>query len=213
MLRQMILLGGLGLMIAGCSYYEVTDTGSGRTYYTRMITDRWGGSIAFEDARTGDDVVLRNYQVHKVTHDQYDAGIGARITAVVTPAAAVLPPSEPGSTVVMEGDSRVVISTDGTRTVISPDGTRTVFERDGTRTVIERDGTRTVIAADGSRTVLWPNGTRTVIAADGTRTLISPDGTRTVISPDRSGAIAAPGSDSTVITPRPGGSVEVHTSP
>jgi hypothetical protein len=156
MLSKAILLGGLGLMIAGCSYYEVTDTTSGRTYYTRQINDRVGGGIAFEDARTGTDVTLQNHEVRKVTHDQYEAGISI---GTVTPAAVVLPAGS-SSTVITPGSSRTVVTPDGSGTIVTPPSGTVITPGSGAVITPGRDGT--VITPGSGGTVITPGSSGSV---------------------------------------------------
>jgi hypothetical protein len=150
--RKAILLGGLGLMIAGCNYYAVTDPSSGRTYYTRMITDRLNGSIAFEDARTGDDVVLQSYEVHKISHDRYDTGVHG---TVVTPAAVVIPAAAPSATVITPGQSRTVVTPDRTGTIVTPPSPPVVTPGSGAVITPAPSGS-TVVTPGSGGTVVTP---------------------------------------------------------
>ena len=97
MLKQIVLLAGLGLLAAGCSYYQVTDTTTGQIYYTRQINSRPGGAIAFQDVQTGSNVTLQHPQVHKLTRDQYDTAVEASVPNV-QPAAVKIPPIGSSST-------------------------------------------------------------------------------------------------------------------
>ncbi len=80
MLRSALLMGALAVAVAGCTnYYHVKDPTTGRNYYTRMIWDKPGGGISFEDTVTGHDVTLQNSEVSKITSRQYDAVARHRI--------------------------------------------------------------------------------------------------------------------------------------
>jgi hypothetical protein len=64
------------LSAAGCaSYYQVTDTSTGKVYYSTSSqmeqTDR--GATTFVDAVTGDRVTFQNTQIAKITQEQFDA--------------------------------------------------------------------------------------------------------------------------------------------
>lgn len=84
MLRQTLLVVG-GLLLTGCSYYQVSDPTTGRTYYTSDIDRKMGGALAFKDARTGEKVTLQNHEVARIDRDQYDAGKRATITVIPAP--------------------------------------------------------------------------------------------------------------------------------
>lgn len=60
---------------AGCaSYYKVTDTTSGREYYTQEVS-RQGSAVEFRDAKTGATTTLQNSQVLEIDEDAYRAGL------------------------------------------------------------------------------------------------------------------------------------------
>jgi len=58
------------LAACGGSYYQVTDTSSGKSYYTRDI-DRDDGRARFKDNASGDKVNLDSFEVRKITEQQY----------------------------------------------------------------------------------------------------------------------------------------------
>lgn len=58
------------LTACGGNYYQVTDTGSGKSYYTRDI-DRDDGHIRFTDKASGDKVHLDSFEVREITRQQY----------------------------------------------------------------------------------------------------------------------------------------------
>jgi hypothetical protein len=64
----------LGLILCGCaSYYKVTDTASGRVYYTDKIQHKGSGSIYFKDEVSKVFVTLSGSEIMKLTRDQYMA--------------------------------------------------------------------------------------------------------------------------------------------
>jgi hypothetical protein len=78
--RTILLLAlGLGLTACGTRYYQVTDTTSGRVYYTRDVdTKRRTGTIEFKDAKSGAKVTLQSSQVEKISKAQYEQGLGTK---------------------------------------------------------------------------------------------------------------------------------------
>jgi hypothetical protein len=67
----------VALSLVACrSYWEVTDSDSGRSYYTRDV-DHDEGRLKFKDERTGDRVnLVGNSEVRELTRDQYHSAIG-----------------------------------------------------------------------------------------------------------------------------------------
>ena len=58
----------------GCaSYYKITDTASGRVYYTDHLEKRGSGAVAFKDDVTKTQVTLSGSEVMEITEDQYKA--------------------------------------------------------------------------------------------------------------------------------------------
>ena len=54
-LSTALMLGGLTMLVAGCSdnHYRVTDPTSGNTYYTTKVSDTGkGGAVKIKDANT-----------------------------------------------------------------------------------------------------------------------------------------------------------------
>ena len=73
-LRSIVLMAGSIGLLAGCSnYYQVRDPQSGNVYYTRLINDRVGGAVSFEDKLTGRDVTLQTSEIAKIDGDLYKA--------------------------------------------------------------------------------------------------------------------------------------------
>ena len=69
-----ILAATLPLLVACGSYYQVTDTNSGKAYYTRDV-DREDGHVRFVDKASGDKVNLDSVEVRKVSREQYENAI------------------------------------------------------------------------------------------------------------------------------------------
>jgi hypothetical protein len=63
----------LGLIVAlwgaGCTCYHVTDTRTGRTFYTKDVEELEGGAIAFVDMRSGSRVTVEAPQVEEIRCD------------------------------------------------------------------------------------------------------------------------------------------------
>ncbi|MEO1235940.1 MAG: hypothetical protein AAFX76_04050 [Planctomycetota bacterium] len=76
-----LLIVGATLTLTGCTYYEITDPHSGKTYYT----DNWNskgaesGVIVFEDAATGSKVTLATHEIRKVSERRYKASVSKQI--------------------------------------------------------------------------------------------------------------------------------------
>ena len=78
---------------AGCaSYYKVTDTTTGREYYTQDV-DRQGSAVQFTDDKTGAKTTLHNTQVLEIDESTYRAGLAAPAPIVVAPAAPTSAPT------------------------------------------------------------------------------------------------------------------------
>jgi hypothetical protein len=78
-------------LAAGCaSYYKVTDTSSGREYYTQEVS-RQGSAVQFTDAKTGATTTLQNSQVLEIDEDAYKAGLAASTPKVAQAAPAAAP--------------------------------------------------------------------------------------------------------------------------
>jgi hypothetical protein len=61
-MRSRIVLGlvlAAGGIVSGCtSYYEVSDPGTNRVYYTEKLDRRDSGTVRFKDARSGEEITL-----------------------------------------------------------------------------------------------------------------------------------------------------------
>lgn len=67
-----VLASVLGALSGCTSYYRVTDPGTNRVYYTTDLERGHNGTIAFRDARTGNEVTIQNSEVAKVTKEEYE---------------------------------------------------------------------------------------------------------------------------------------------
>ncbi|HEX5136926.1 MAG TPA: hypothetical protein VFY93_08145 [Planctomycetota bacterium] len=79
-MKRMLLLAAL-LLVGGCAgrYYRVTDTSSGRVYYTRDVdTKRRSGAVDFKDGKSGAKVTLQSSQVEKISEAQYQQGLASK---------------------------------------------------------------------------------------------------------------------------------------
>jgi hypothetical protein len=72
-----LMLGGLTMMVAGCTtYYRVTDPASGKAYYTTKVDDAGkAGAVKIKDDRTGSSVTLQSSEVKEISEDEYKAGM------------------------------------------------------------------------------------------------------------------------------------------
>ena len=64
-----------GIMAACGSgyYYKVVDPSSGKTYYTKKISEEKGGAIKLEDAATNSTVKIQNSEVTKIDRTEFNA--------------------------------------------------------------------------------------------------------------------------------------------
>ena len=97
-LSTALLLGGLTMLIAGCSdnHYRVTDPTSGNAYYTTKVSDTGkGGAVKIKDAKTGSTVTLQSSEVKEISEEEYEAAMMAKAPVKPPPMqpAAVQPPT------------------------------------------------------------------------------------------------------------------------
>lgn len=74
----LLLMVGMVATLAGCSYYEIVDPRTDRTYYTHNWKHRkyrTTGAIEFKDEVTGRTVTLTSHEVRKVKGREYKAGV------------------------------------------------------------------------------------------------------------------------------------------
>ena len=65
------------LLTSGC-YYKIRDVGSGRTYYTTSIENKWGGAIVIKDAKSKATVTLQNSEVHSISKEEFNRQLKAK---------------------------------------------------------------------------------------------------------------------------------------
>jgi hypothetical protein len=64
----------MGLLATACTtYYEVSDPGSGKTYYTTDIDRNRDGSVEFKDAVSGSLVTIQSSEIKEVNKETYKA--------------------------------------------------------------------------------------------------------------------------------------------
>jgi len=75
-----VAAAALCLILVGCtSYYKVTDTTSGRTYYTTGVDhQRQSSAVRFEDERTHSQVTLQSSEVKEVSEADFEAGVAGK---------------------------------------------------------------------------------------------------------------------------------------
>jgi hypothetical protein len=87
-LTAALMLGGLTMLVAGCSdnYYRVTDPTSGKEYYTTKVGDAGkGGAVKMKDEKTGSMVTLQSSDVKQISENEYEAGLVAKAPAEPAP--------------------------------------------------------------------------------------------------------------------------------
>ena len=64
----------LMMVTVGCSsYYQITDPGSGKVYYTTKVDKKKDGRIQFKDATSGGDITLQSSEVLKIKQDEFNS--------------------------------------------------------------------------------------------------------------------------------------------
>ena len=103
-LTAALMLGGLAMLVAGCSsdhYYRVTNPTTGNEYYATKIEQAGkGGAVKIKDDKTGSMVTLQSHEVKEISEDEYRAGLmtakpAPAQPAAVQPAAAQPAPAQP----------------------------------------------------------------------------------------------------------------------
>jgi uncharacterized protein YceK len=62
----------LMMVTMGCaSYYQITDPGSDKVYYTTKVDKNRDGSIEFKDATSGGKITLQSSEVLKIKKDEF----------------------------------------------------------------------------------------------------------------------------------------------
>lgn len=65
-----LVIAATTLSACGGDYYQVTDTSSGKSYYTRDV-ERDDGRVHFTDRASGAEVILGGAEIREVTRRQY----------------------------------------------------------------------------------------------------------------------------------------------
>ena len=71
-MKRLIIASVLGLLLTGCTYYKITDPGSGKEYYTNDLNAArytMNGAVIFTDMETGKTVTLQNSEVQRVDRE------------------------------------------------------------------------------------------------------------------------------------------------
>lgn len=64
------------VMAAGCSrYYQVRDPASDSLFYTQNIDEKRGGSIVFQDDKTGSLVTLQSSEVKEISEHEFQGAL------------------------------------------------------------------------------------------------------------------------------------------
>ena len=76
-LLSLLTAAGLCLLASGCTYYQIHDPHSGKTYYTHNWDSKGveSGVIVFKDSATGSKVTLANHEIRKIKEREYKAGV------------------------------------------------------------------------------------------------------------------------------------------
>ena len=94
-LTAALMLGGLAMLVAGCSsdhYYRVTHPTSGNEYYTTKVEDAGkGGAVKIKDDKTGSMVTLQSSDVKEISENEYRAGLTAPAKPAPVQPAAIQP--------------------------------------------------------------------------------------------------------------------------
>ncbi|MEM8737759.1 MAG: hypothetical protein AAGG38_04685 [Planctomycetota bacterium] len=71
----------LALSLTGCTYYQIDDPHSGKTYYTTNWEAKGveSGVIVFKDAATGSKVTLASHEIRKIKERKYKASVSKQI--------------------------------------------------------------------------------------------------------------------------------------
>lgn len=75
----LLILVTLGL--GGCTYYQIHDPHSGKTYYTNNWESKGveSGVIVFKDAATGSQVTLASHEIKEVKERKYKASVNKQL--------------------------------------------------------------------------------------------------------------------------------------
>lgn len=81
MRNALLLCCLIGLSSPGCTYYKITDPGSGKVYYTdnwRSARYGWNGAVRFTDIGSGQLVTLQNSELKVVDGEAVQLQTGKR---------------------------------------------------------------------------------------------------------------------------------------
>jgi hypothetical protein len=85
-----LIIGGLTMLIAGCTnYYRVTDPRTGKAYYTTKVDASKGGAVKIKDEKTGSMVTLQSSEVKEISKDEYKAGMRTKASVQDTVSAQI----------------------------------------------------------------------------------------------------------------------------
>lgn len=75
----LLILVTLGL--GGCTYYQIHDPHSDKTYYTNNWESKGveSGVIVFKDAATGSQVTLASHEIKEVKERKYKASVNKQL--------------------------------------------------------------------------------------------------------------------------------------
>ncbi|MEL7088890.1 MAG: hypothetical protein AAGL98_10715 [Planctomycetota bacterium] len=73
------LVAALGL--GGCTYYQIHDPHSGKTYYTNNWESKGveSGVIVFKDAASGSQVTLASHEIKEIEPRKYKASVSKQL--------------------------------------------------------------------------------------------------------------------------------------
>jgi hypothetical protein len=71
-ISSFIMIMLLTAFLAGCSYYQVTDVGTGKIYCTTGIDHTKSGAVKFKDCRSEAEVVLQASEVKKISKERFE---------------------------------------------------------------------------------------------------------------------------------------------
>ena len=59
-------------LLGGCTtYYQVTDPGTGKTYFTTKLGQKQSGAVTLVDAKTGAKVTLQTSEVSQISKERF----------------------------------------------------------------------------------------------------------------------------------------------
>lgn len=72
------VLVGLASLMTGCaSYYSVTDTNTGKVYYSKAVNQKRSGAVNFADERTKAQVTLQSSEVREISQQTFEEGVAS----------------------------------------------------------------------------------------------------------------------------------------